>query len=330
MNVSRIRKLIRNTVLMLFGLFLCGSIAFVALNAVVFATAEPCDMDFPASFLDKKALLETTDSPRIIIIGDSAVTFGINSERLTETFDRYTINLGIAANISPRFLMDITRPYIQENDIVLLSNSVRQWADTPQYGTVQLNGMRGNYHWFWKIVALDPSLLQYVRTGEQWDSFIHSNIYELKSRLNPESFRPLSVCTDKRRLNFNEHGDFIAWLDRESVGKDYSEYDFSDITVPDFVIDIVNDYAAYLESRGASIYYVPTVMSATAYNNHKDAFDAFNATLQDRLDFPILGSVEAFAFDETYLLDDIFHTTGEGRELYTDQLIAFLQQALDN
>ena len=128
-STLRLTKWLRYGAIILLMLLGCGTTLFIALNWAIFTTATPCSEDYPTAFLDKKALLQTTQSPRIVLVGDSGLAFGINSEKITDELGIETINLGVTSILTGQFTMESTKPFIQAGDIVVLSLAIPQWAD---------------------------------------------------------------------------------------------------------------------------------------------------------------------------------------------------------
>lgn len=288
-----------------------------------------CDEHFVASYFDKQERLQSADHPKIILVGDSAIAHGVNSLKIQSVFDRDTINWGISSLISFRFMMESTKPYIQDGDIIVISPAIIELSKTPQFGQIQFDG-QSRANWLWWLLVLDISQIQFVTSTRQVESLIEATFDSLQNRINPQIKRAYSGCGAAARYSFNEQGDFIPHLSEPSRNRDYSAYDLGQLDVPEYILDAFNTYAQYVYKQGASIYFLPTPMSKTAYDNNRKAFDRLDRTLAEHIDFPILGSIEDFVFSDEYIYDEIFHTTAEGREIYTEKVAEFLTQELND
>jgi hypothetical protein len=74
---------------------------------------------FSSNFKD--SLLQFTNKPRIIILGGSNASFGINSQLLKDSLKLNPINIGITANIGLKYILENSLQYIKKGDLVLLS-----------------------------------------------------------------------------------------------------------------------------------------------------------------------------------------------------------------
>ena len=51
--------------------------------------------NYQASLIDKVQRLESIHEPKIVLIGDSNLAFGIDSEKIEEAFDMPVVNMGL-------------------------------------------------------------------------------------------------------------------------------------------------------------------------------------------------------------------------------------------
>lgn len=70
--------------------------------------------------VNKNLLLQNTPSPRIIFVGGSNLSFGLNSQMIKDSLQINPINTAIEASIGIQFMIDNTLEYVQDGDIVVL------------------------------------------------------------------------------------------------------------------------------------------------------------------------------------------------------------------
>jgi hypothetical protein len=87
---------------------------------------------------DKNYLLENTLAPRIIFIGGSNISFGLNSEMIRDSLHLNPINMGIHAGIGLKFMLADYLNYMKENDIVILSPEYEQFYGDIANGDIVL------------------------------------------------------------------------------------------------------------------------------------------------------------------------------------------------
>ena len=71
--------------------------------------------------IQKDSLLKNVESPRIIFVGGSNLSFGINSQMIKDSLGLNPINTAIHAAIGLKYMMENTLQYVREGDIVVLA-----------------------------------------------------------------------------------------------------------------------------------------------------------------------------------------------------------------
>ncbi|MEJ7736755.1 MAG: hypothetical protein WKF97_04945 [Chitinophagaceae bacterium] len=87
---------------------------------------------------NKNDLLANTPGPRIILVGGSNVSFGINSKILKDSLNLNPVNTALHAGIGLKFMLNSTIDYVRENDIVVLSPEYQQFYGNLSDGQVEL------------------------------------------------------------------------------------------------------------------------------------------------------------------------------------------------
>ena len=83
----------------------------------------------------KVELLKNTPSPRIILVGGSGVAFGEDSALMERELPGYSVvNFGMYAALGTMVMLDLSKPYIRERDIVILipeqqAQTLSDWFD---------------------------------------------------------------------------------------------------------------------------------------------------------------------------------------------------------
>jgi hypothetical protein len=72
------------------------------------------------SILDKHNLLKNSKSPKMIFIGGSNLSFGLDSKRIVDTYDMNVINMGIHAGFGLKYIANDIKPFISNGDIVII------------------------------------------------------------------------------------------------------------------------------------------------------------------------------------------------------------------
>ena len=150
---------------------------------------------YEAAFLDKRQIAKDMNSPKILLLGDSNVYFGIDSKKISDEIGMPVVNLGLHGGLGQTFTMDLSKDLINEGDIVIAmpahynyrvgANGVLSWLILEDH--VELYHLVNYYDW-WKLFKGFPQYLK--RSIELWLS--GSGNYNAK---------------DKSRSAHNEYGD---------------------------------------------------------------------------------------------------------------------------
>lgn len=70
--------------------------------------------------LKKDSRLKSTPSPRIIFIGGSNLSFGLNSQTIKDELNLNPINTAIHVNIGLNYMLSNTIQYVKRKDIIIL------------------------------------------------------------------------------------------------------------------------------------------------------------------------------------------------------------------
>ena len=289
-----------------------------------------CGFGLPAQFGDtfmgelksKYERLKETPGKRIVLVGGSGVAFDCDSAMIDEFFPSYeVVNFGMYAGLGTKAVMDLSKSYIHEGDIVILSpeqsrqtlsnyfNGEYMWqAADGAFGMLRdlksenFEAMLGNFPRF----ALEK--LNYVMKGQKPQT---DSIYQKKS--------------------FNTYGDIELDTCRENIlpnGYDVNQkVRFTeDVVQPEFM-DYMNDWAKRLEKKGAVVWYRYCPVNKLSVEDMDDlaAYDVF---LRQKLDFPVIGNPENSLMEAEWFFDTNFHLNQPGKEVNTVQLIRDMKAML--
>ena len=87
---------------------------------------------------DKHQLLKQTPSPKIIFIGGSNLSFGLDSKKIQDRFNMPVINASIHASIGLKYYLNDLKPFIKEGDIIVVAPEYSQFYTDSFYGNIEL------------------------------------------------------------------------------------------------------------------------------------------------------------------------------------------------
>ncbi|MCD8367061.1 MAG: leucine-rich repeat domain-containing protein [Clostridiales bacterium] len=278
---------------------------------------------FLGELKDKCALLEEeTEQPRIILVGGSAVAFGVDSALIEAQLPGYTVvNFGMYAALGTTVMLDLSQESLREGDIVLLIPEQQEQTLSDYFdASILWQGLDGAFS---LLARLDSD-----RWGQLAGTFPAFAAQKLAWTVTGTGPEPEGVYT---HASFNKYGDVVSDLCTQNVMSGLYDGNTpirfsSDIPTEEFV-EAVNDYAAAAQARGATVWYYFCPMNTLAVEEGADV-DGWTETLQTLLDIPVVGDPNNSILEAEWFYDTNFHLNASGKTVYTRQLIRDIKAML--
>ena len=271
----------------------------------------------------KVELLESTQGPRIVLVGGSGVAFGVDSALMERELPGYSVvNFGMYAALGTTVMLDLSEPYIRKGDIVILipeqqEQTLSDWFDP----AVMWQGLDGAFE---LLLSLPGDKL-----GRLAGAFPEFAGQKCSYVVQGEPPRPQGVYA---RYAFNERGDVASALCAQNEmpgGYDANtpiRFD-PDMVAEEFALR-VRDYARAVTEKGAVLWYGFCPMNAVAVEGTGEEIDAFYQALQETLGLPLAGDPHDFILDAGWFYDTNFHPNSSGKTVYTRELIRAVKAML--
>lgn len=264
------------------------------------------------SNVKKDSLLKNTISPRLILVGGSNLSFGINSETIKDSLKINPINTAIHANIGLQYMMDNTLKHIKEGDIVLLTPEYNHFYGSYIYGRGELLRIvtQINFLDFFKLKNKQIlSVLKYIPK------------YSL-SKLNPLEYIGFREHDIYSVSSFNEYGDvYTHWgmKQREfpTANKIKERYNSNSIK-------LINEFRIGLVEKGASLFISYPCYQASSFDKNIKQIKKIQKELKKN-NFKILGTPERYRMDDSLMFNTPYHLLKKGVNLRTKLLIEDLK-----
>ncbi len=278
--------------------------------------------NYQASLNDKIVKLESIKTSKIILVGNSNLSFGINSKMIEDEFNMPVVNLGLHGGLGNAFHEEIAKNCVGRGDIVIVCHT--EYSDDDKIADLDLA---------WITVEKNAKLWKCIRKEDAVDMlraypFYVSNAFFMwiTGMGNKDTFDSYS------RNAFNEYGDIVI---RDDAEKKSAQQLFKEgsITVPeinDICINRLNALNDYILDVEATLLIAGYPIGYGEYTPSSNEYDAFQEELESKLRCEVISNFTDYFIPYEYFYDSKYHLTSDGADIRTRQLIDDLHNYFDS
>jgi len=273
--------------------------------------------------VDKIDRLQNLNSPKLILVGDSNLAFGVDSELMQYSLKTPTVNMGLHGGIGLRLMLSEVKPYINRNDTIMITPTFQHFS-----------GLLDGEAALALLLINDPKTILSLSSFRQIITMIKAlpvainkadSVFTRHGRMDRKEVEVYS------RYGFNKYGDVVSHLNQERQHlTDTKVLNFESNSSWDFrrTVQVLNDFHQYVNGRGAKVFYLYPSIREPDYKLSKNDITSFHKTLAVSMTIPVLGSPEDYVFNEDLFFDTAFHLNEKGRYIRTMRIIQALKTAL--
>lgn len=276
------------------------------------------DYDYDAILADKYMRLKNTDGKRMILVGGSSLTFGLNSVMLKERFSDYDIvNFSGSYLYGMVTLFELIKNNVREGDIVIFCPEYYNYT----YGSIEASSIVN-----WQYIESNYAMLEDIdirNTPEMFSQFVE--YLSTKREILPEKL----VNTDSVyiRSGINVYGDLILYR-KNRVNKMIALPNTDLITTVG--MGRYNSVCKELTEKGVTcLFSFPPIHGGESSRDYiETATKEFMNKLKENLDSrycTIISKCSDYSFDVRLFYDNKYHLTLDGAKERTKVLIKDLE-----
>jgi hypothetical protein len=296
-------------ILVLFTAIVCSCIAIIWFTPLD-------DNNYLAAIRDKHSLLNRTKGKKIIFIGGSNLSFGLDSQLVATELGCQVINMGLHAELGIRYMTSEIKDSMKENDVVIL---------VPEY-----NFIFDGYKTLLETVIFYPEALKYM---DIWHYKVMLEFFPVTLQRRFKGFcehllwgkgykRSHAIYSRKA---FNQYGDVIGHLGKSKkkvlTGKLRIQMDSDSLAK---TILHLNRFSELLKKRGGICFLTFPAIPSSRFKPARSGLNQLYKFLKEKASFTILGKPEDFILPDDCFYDTIYHLNSRGRELRTLKIIVKL------
>lgn len=264
--------------------------------------------NYCASLQDKVERLESIEGAKIVLLGNSNLTFGIHSELIESELGMPVVNMGLHGAIGNRIHEDMAKYHVTEGDIYILCHT--SYMDDDGVGDATL---------LWSILENHFELWKLLQPSDAYTMLKFYPTYLKKClELYNSGYGNLDTGSIYDRSAFNVYGDI-------SLERNECKYVFGEPVNPpeinDIAIERINELSAWLETQGAVLLVAAYPIGNGELTAETEEFEEFQRELEEKLDCAVISQFTDYMYDYSAFYDTSLHLTSEAADVRTRQLI---------
>jgi len=313
--------------LLLKSLFLALALYLTVAAGAYLCRRELDSNNYLSVIVDKHKRLESLPSPRLIFIGDSALPFGLDGERIEKELKIPVANMGLHAAFGLSFIFEEIYSDLRPGDIVVAIFHYYPSDKEINKGVVchALDFYPAMYQRL-ELNYFSKKKLETTCDIKRIRRYLLNKIF----RVNPSG--GIEVKGNEfgyRRWAFNEFGDVYDDLHKTSNVK------FSTGSIIKFdakqseTLALLNYYDKIFGEKGAKLLMIYPPHPETNFNNVSKEINEFDKLLMKGTKIRILSKPSDSVYADNYFFNTDYHLTSSGKKLYTDFVINIIKKEMD-
>ena len=270
---------------------------------------------YNASIIDKYYRLCDINDPKIILVGDSNVAYGFDSEKIQLAFNMPVVNFGLHGGLGQTFHTDMIKKNINNGDVVIIVpdrynyNSDKIRDNVLAWVTIE------NHFFLWDGISSDS----YYNLLLAYPTYLKK---ALNLFITNKGNKPIEGTYS--RASFNEYGDNI--YPRPDCIMTEDRYNGNFNTKLSQIMKVYwNEYNKYVINKNATLYMsCPPILDKML----REDLESLQNQLEYELDFTMISQLIDYIYPLEYFYNTNLHLNDLGKDIRTQQFILDLKKYL--
>lgn len=264
--------------------------------------------------IQKDSLLQHVDEPRIIFVGGSNLSFGLNSYKIRDSLGLYPINTGVNAGIGLKYMLENTLKFIKEGDNIILSLEYELFYEP--YETASDVLLR-------TIFDVFPEKSDMLSFKQKLDLVPYIPRYSL-TKLKPSEYFAYTENHTYGGNSFNKFGD--AYSHWELKGQKYMPVTIGGDFHENVIIKL-KEFENAVTEKGGEVYVTFPGIDEVSYQKSEEAILRIEKKLLNN-GFTLLGTAKRYIIPAEMVFDTHYHFIKVGVDLRTERFIQDYQRVV--
>ncbi|MBQ4254447.1 MAG: hypothetical protein II721_00415 [Bacilli bacterium] len=284
------------------------------------ATGEVYSKSYYAEWGKMYSKLRKNGNKKIVLIGNSAVAFGVNSKLIQnelsiDGLDYEVVNFGLYGALGTKFMLDFSINHLNKDDIAIIMPE-----EYPQSMSLYENKTEQ-----WK--AFEGARDAYFEVPFQTKGTYINGYFEyvagkgtLVGKEMVDGVYALSSFDDNCDMSYErKDNQMLPYF--HAVG---NEIVFDDSLLNPSFLSYLNQYAKKAKAKGATTYYLLAPMNERGIAKG-ESVSSFYQSLSEKLSFPILGNPEDSVMEANWFYNSDFHLNSAGMQEFSLRLLSAIK-----
>ncbi|MCR4690480.1 MAG: hypothetical protein K5739_03960 [Lachnospiraceae bacterium] len=272
--------------------------------------------NYQAAMIDKVNALKNTEGARIVLIGNSNLAYGVNSEMLEKTLGKPVINMGLHGGTGNCFNEQAALLHVHPGDLYVICET--NYDDNDRIKNPEL---------VWVTIEDHFQLYPLIR-AKDWPDMLEAYPTYLGKCITMwrQGTGNGELNNSYRRSAFNRYGDNYYPRKDPEPEIDFGPVRINNISEP--AEKRLNNLYRTLREKGADMVIAAYPIPLCENVPSPEEYSAFAKDLSDKLDAEVISDFNNYRYDPEYFYDTYAHLTDTGVYVRTNQLIADLSAYL--
>jgi len=268
--------------------------------------------EYVAGTIKKLKKLKATKGKKIVIIGGSNASFGIDTELMEQQLGLPVVNMAIHGGIPVKYVVEQAKPYLNSGDILIFSKEYEGLRDK-DWNT--LDGTEIS-----KVATYDLSQVRVLLSDRKMFETTVPNIFNTIKKyidLHPiEGRKGINSVYDARAF---KEDNLMPEFIKGSYELDVKQHPLNEMNENSPILKGLREYKDFFNEKGVDFYLTPPVIIKGYFED--DKILPFWHFFSERTGIPMLNDDKKYSLEKKYFFNSHYHPNYTGRKIRTEMLI---------
>jgi hypothetical protein len=281
-----------------------------------------------AALVNKKEMLKSKPSPRMIFVGGSSV-LSLKSPWIEKELNYSVINMSLWGGLATKKHLEEIKPFLRADDVVVLTMEYGTILDDP-YMEYTLTNDEGKKFFF--LMAPERHIPIYLKNRDFFDllKIIH-DLSQMKVKSYIRNLVTLNfsqmfdIGLPNYKEEFDSNGDrarpYLIFRPLQGIKTNFNYPKLKNIA-------FLNDFCDFASTRKVRVFFYFSHFPEEQYRANEKYINAYYDMMKTSFKGTLLNKPLDFKYPEKYFADTIYHLNDDAESLRTAELIRMLKRAL--